>query len=339
MTAPVSLIADRLFEAGHLMFESRDLDEVVDNCTRALRPHRLLLHGARPRLETRLHHLRVGPVSLNRLRYGTDVTVAPAVPEEDNFLVVLPLGGKARFRYGRDGRDVAPGRGAIVGPYHPFRFDIDARFDQIILRLDRRRVETIAADLAGAGRIDPVHFDLALEPMPDFWHKLLETVVVLGLAGGHAAPSRLLGHFEDVVIETLLLNQPNSASAGIAAASRPAPTAQIRRAMDYMRERPGEPVRLGAVARHCGLSLRGLQLGFRRDLGVAPARWWRGQRLDQAHAALLEAVPGTVSVTDIAMQSGFFHPGEFAAQFKARFGERPSDVLGKNARTDKYRAE
>ena len=172
MTILTAQIADSLFDEKHLFLASSDLDEVVEGCTKALRPHRLVMRGAVGSLDTRLHHLPVGPLSLNRLHYGADVTVAPATPEEDNFLVALPLSGKARFSYGAESCDLAPGRGAIVGPYHQFRFDIDSSFDQLVLRLDRRRVEAISASLVGANTASPVHFKLSLTTMPEFWHKL-----------------------------------------------------------------------------------------------------------------------------------------------------------------------
>jgi len=37
-------------------------------------------------------------------------------------------------------------------------------------------------------------------------------------------------------------------------------------------------------------------------------------------------------VTDVALQWGFLHLGEFAAHFKARFGEKPYEVLARPRR-------
>jgi AraC-like DNA-binding protein len=36
-----------------------------------------------------------------------------------------------------------------------------------------------------------------------------------------------------------------------------------------------------------------------------------------------------VSVTEVALGWGFSHLGEFAAHYKARFGDKPSNVLAK----------
>ncbi|MGN6309073.1 MAG: AraC family transcriptional regulator [Xanthobacteraceae bacterium] len=322
-------VADRLFEARHLMLASGNLDEVVESCTRTLRPHRLLMRGKSAKLATRLHHVQIGQLSLNRLRYGGDVTVAPFVPEEDNFLITLPLHGAARFHYGNASTEVEPHRGAIVGPYREFRFDIDSRFDQIVLRLDRRRVEAVCAGLSGAETIAPVNFELALTDMPNFWNRLLEAAASLSASGVALSHPRLFVHLEELIIETLLLSQPNNFTSIVSTDGDRTHSRQVRRAMEHMREHIAEPLRMSEVARACGLSLRSLQVGFQRDLGISPRQWLREQRLERVHATLSTAPRGSVTVTDVALQWGFFHLGEFAAHFKARFGEKPSDVLAK----------
>nr|WP_281365590.1 helix-turn-helix transcriptional regulator [Nocardioides panzhihuensis] len=84
---------------------------------------------------------------------------------------------------------------------------------------------------------------------------------------------------------------------------------------------------LSDVARHCGVTLRSLQLGFRREVGMSPGEWLRNQRLERAHAQLSLASEAETTVTAVAVACGFLHLGDFAARFKQRFGESPSAVL------------
>ncbi|AJC22878.1 AraC family transcriptional regulator [Pandoraea pulmonicola] len=329
MRTVVSRIADDIFRTEHLLLSSEDPDAVALGCAHALRPHQLIVNRRRGRIAARLHHLPLGPLSLSRLRYGGDVTVVPARPDEDNFIISLPLGGKANFAYGAASTGLSRGHGTIVGPYHEFRLDIGASFDQLMLRLNRQRVESVCASMLGTARLEPVHFDLALAAPPAPWLTLLETAASLTALGNSQAYPRLLLQLEELLIETLLLTQPNSFSESLNATPRRAPAAQIRRAMAYMLERIGEPIRLSDVARECGVSLRSMQLGFQRDLDVSPAQWLRAQRLERAYEALASATPGSVSVTDVALQWGFVHLGEFSAHFRRRYGKKPSEVLAR----------
>ncbi|MGW4482959.1 AraC-like ligand-binding domain-containing protein [Amycolatopsis sp. NPDC004368] len=320
MTA-AQLAADLADVSQQVLAASGDPDEVTQACTAALRPHRLLVHSRHARLATRLEHLAAGPISVNRLRYGADVTVAPAVPEEDNFLLTLPVAGSAKFTYGRDTAELAPGRPAVVGPYREFRLDIDSAFDQLIVRMDRRCVERTARRINGVAKAGPVDLPLSQPEQPAFLYRLLESVVSLPTLG--LARPEVGQQLGELVIESFLLSQRRPDDE-----PERTPSAQVRRAMEYLLDHLAEPIGLSEVARRCGTSLRSLQAGFRRDLDTTPGQWLRAQRLDRARRLLAAGEPGTTTVTGVAAECGYFHLGEFAAQFKARFGVTPSAVLG-----------
>ncbi|WP_326566174.1 AraC family transcriptional regulator [Amycolatopsis rhabdoformis] len=323
MTA-AQLAADLADVSQQVLAASGDPDEVTQACTAALRPHRLVVHSRHARLATRLEHLAAGPISVNRLRYGADVTVAPAVPEEDNFLLTLPVAGSAKFTYGRDTAELAPGRPAVVGPYREFRLDIDSAFDQLIVRMDRRWVERTARRISGVAKAGPVDLPLSQPEQPAFLYRLLESVVSLPTLGSSVARPEVGQQLGELVIESFLLSQ-------LRADTEPErmPSAQVRRAMEYLLDHLAEPISLSAAARSSGTSLRSLQAGFRRDLDTTPGAWLRAQRLDRARRLLMAGEPGTTTVTGVAADCGYFHLGEFAAQFKARFGVTPSAVLGR----------
>jgi AraC-like DNA-binding protein len=297
-----------------------DADEVVTVCNGTLRPHRLRLRSG-SRLDARLSRIPAGGFSINRLVYGADVTVTPVVSDDDNFLLTLPIGGHARFRYGTDRSDATAAGGVLVGPYREFAFDIDAAFDQIIVRLDRSRVETAAATLTGI--TGPVHFDLTLVPEVSRLDALLASAVELAISGLADARPQLLGQVEQLLVETLLLTQPSDRSAALHRGGS-ATSPRVRQAMAYMTDRLATPLSIGEVAAACGVGVRSLQEAFRRDLDTTPGQWLRGQRLERAHRLLATGEGGTV--TEVAYACGFFHLGEFGAAFKARYGATPSAV-------------
>lgn len=302
-----------------------DADQVIEACTGALRPHALTVHEAGGRLATRLTHVPLQDVSVNLLRYGAQVTVSSGDGVLDDYLLTLPVAGAGRFRYGDAEAVATPDRGVIIGPHREFEFAFDETWDQVVVRLDRRRVESVAAALTG--EVGPVHFDLALADGIASLDGLLESAVSLVDSAAVEHRPQLLWQFEQLLIESLLLAQPNNRTrpAGAGGSSSPL-SPRVRQAMDFMLDRLGEPVSVTAVAEACGTSARSLQAAFRSELETTPVRWLRVQRLERAHALLASGAPG-LSVTDVAYRCGFFHLGEFGAAFRTRYGVTPSALL------------
>jgi AraC-like DNA-binding protein len=100
----------------------------------------------------------------------------------------------------------------------------------------------------------------------------------------------------------------------------------VVRALDWLRAHLGEPVDLETLAQVAGVPPRTLESHFRQFLGTTPLGWVRQARLALARRKLLQAGPQD-SVTAVALSSGFSQLGRFAAQYRQRFGELPSETL------------
>jgi len=100
----------------------------------------------------------------------------------------------------------------------------------------------------------------------------------------------------------------------------------VRRACELIRARVAEPIRIADIARELGISPRHLQSGFRHYVGTTPQGFLRDCRLDEAHRMLCAAAPGQTTTT-IAYECGFGHLGNFAHDYRGRFGESPSETL------------
>ena len=79
-----------------------------------------------------------------------------------------------------------------------------------------------------------------------------------------------------------------------------------------------------------GVGTRSLQLAFVDCLGVTPKAWFKEQRLLLAHHLVTKGGEGTV--TSAAVACGLNHFGRFAQDFKARFGQTPSELARRAAR-------
>jgi transcriptional regulator GlxA family with amidase domain len=103
--------------------------------------------------------------------------------------------------------------------------------------------------------------------------------------------------------------------------------AAIRTAIDIMEAEPQTPLTIYALAARCHVSVRTLQEGFQRHVGVPPMAYLRKVRLRRAHDDLCAADPSAQTVASIARSWGFAHMGRFAAAHEAEYGVSPVRVL------------
>ncbi len=103
---------------------------------------------------------------------------------------------------------------------------------------------------------------------------------------------------------------------------------QFRRALD---ERGERAVYVPELCASIGVSDRTLRLCCQEHLGVSPKRYLYLRRMAFARRALRGANPTLASVTEIAMQFGFWELGRFAGEYKSLFGKSPSTTLRQTA--------
>lgn len=92
------------------------------------------------------------------------------------------------------------------------------------------------------------------------------------------------------------------------------------------------PPALPDLSRMVGASERTLRYVFRERLGVSPRHYINAQRLKRVRESLLSSPTGRAPIQDIAAQFGYWHSGQFAADYHDMFGERPSETLLRNGR-------
>lgn len=86
-----------------------------------------------------------------------------------------------------------------------------------------------------------------------------------------------------------------------------------------------EPMTLTELCDHVGVSRRQVERLFMKHLNTTPLNYYRDLRLNHARALLRET---DMSVTEIAMASGFSSDSVFLKGFRNRFGVTPSKFRG-----------
>jgi AraC-like DNA-binding protein len=101
----------------------------------------------------------------------------------------------------------------------------------------------------------------------------------------------------------------------------------LRRAVGYIEDHAARDVSLAGIAEAAHVSVRAVQLAFRRHFDTTPMAYLRRVRLDHAHRALIAADPEKTTVAAVAAQWGFANHSRFTAIYRATYGVLPSATL------------
>lgn len=101
----------------------------------------------------------------------------------------------------------------------------------------------------------------------------------------------------------------------------------VKSAETFIQDRVKQPITLQDLCEHLHISQRSLNYAFKAVYGLPPMEYLKVLRLNQVRYALKSADPGANRVTEIASRFGFWHMGQFSADYKRMFGEPPSATL------------
>jgi AraC-like DNA-binding protein len=127
-----------------------------------------------------------------------------------------------------------------------------------------------------------------------------------------------------LLLESLVSGRASSRRRSSAVRSRAA-----RQALALIAEASDAPLTVGEVCRSVGVSERTLRYAFREQLGVSPKQYLQLVRLGGVRRDFQLAAPGA-KIADVANRWGFWHLGQFAADYRRQFGELPSETLARH---------
>lgn len=106
----------------------------------------------------------------------------------------------------------------------------------------------------------------------------------------------------------------------------------LRHLREYIDAFSDERLTVRDLCRVADVSERTLQYAFLEHFGVSPKAYLREFRLNRARRELHETDPSTTTIIAVANRWGFWHMGQFAADYRRLFGERPSETLARSGR-------
>lgn len=157
------------------------------------------------------------------------------------------------------------------------------------------------------------------------YHHIRKTVV----SDGPPPPAVVLDALERLLVAATLALWSRPADHGAATAvrgERDGYSETLRRAMAFIEANPAADICIEDVADAACVTVRAVQLAFRRQLNTTPTGYLRSIRLACAHAELQSGASGA-TVGSIAKRWGFGNAGRFAAAYRATYGHAPLNTL------------
>lgn len=313
----------------HLLFASHELEETRERVGRIFCEHRLSYVGRERRLAARQHLAKLGRLSLSYITYGERVDIDAGEPGSC-FLIHRVPSGRSSLQIGRRSLDNHRDMGSISSPSQSLRMRWSEDCAHLVLKVDRPTLERHLADLLGKSLTQPIEFQPEV-PMDGAYGasycRFVDFITTELEQDASFVTSHLsVGHIEQMLMTTLLTMQPNNYSAALAKQESPAAPRHVIRAEDYLRAHADQAITIADLVNASGVKARTLFEGFQRFRGTTPFAMLKAIRLENIHAELKTAAPGS-SVTDVAGRWGVVHLGRFAKAYQKRFGELPSETL------------
>lgn len=284
-------------------------------------PHELTALSSPDQLNLNLQTVELGPVTIGKLNWGTDVSISCDYPGA--YEINIPMRGVLDSRAGSVQTTSEEGKATVFTASRPStitRWSADCvvvgvKFDAEYLEREADRVR--ASALRSQLRL-PDQLDLA-GPDQQAWFGLVRALSAQVREPADLLSNPLVGPQLASAISSafLLAVSPEESGTGL----RPR---MVKRVLDALHDDPGRDWRLADMAELGGSSLRRLQEGFAEHVGASPTQTLRDIRLDRAHHDLSEP-DNTDTVAEVAARWGFSSPSRLAAAYKKRYGIPPSE--------------
>ncbi|AEV83152.1 HTH-type transcriptional regulator eutR [Actinoplanes sp. SE50] len=245
--------------------------------------------------------------------------------------IVVTRNSSARLERGCDGTTQRYEPGALFLMSHPNRpYTVrwhPGTLDNCIIDADS--LAKVAATAPGR-RAEPLRFT-SLEPVSkraaaSWW--ATRTYAAELLAGPHPTTPLMLSGIAGLLAAATLTTFANTALTDPTIEDRhDASPSTLRRAIAYLEAHPADDISTADIAAAAHVTVRAIQLAFRRHLDTTPTAYLRRVRLEHAHQDLMAADPATTTVTAIAARWGFADHSRFTALYRETFGTTPSRTL------------
>jgi len=314
------------FLGKHRIFASGDLDEGAEFAGQVWERNRSVKVDDL-RYGIRWNQLDIGKLGFSYIEHDCAVDLTAEGPLSDHFRLFLHEDGSIRHRVAGNMFHSHPGNAVIHAPGSDLHLDISP-FKLLLLTVDD---DLVKSSVEQRFRKLP-EYSKWLNVLPDSGRVQTLRSMAKWMAGeverpgspvAEAGKSRL---YAERLLVSLVVDCICEASPETSEPAQNVSHSQVHSAEEWIDAHLTDAVTIEEIAAASGVGVRSLQLSFKRIHGCSPHEFLARRRLEEARRKLLAASPG-VTVTEVAMDLGFFELGRFSTRYRRHFGETPSATL------------
>jgi AraC-like DNA-binding protein len=313
-------------------FCARSPEAAETKSSALLAPHRLSVERDRARFWAFGHFAVAGGATVCQMSFGSEVTIDR--PGEARYLAILaPTSGYIDFRYRGHQHTVSAGHSlAVLSPADRVTMRWSRGSEVFALLLDTHALGVALKMLAPHADDRPLRFRVPVlgfrSAAPVYGAARLLADVFSQYPSAAEIPRQITRPLADQALNTVLLSVENNHSDELRRPAQPCRLASVNTAIELVDAETYATHSIADLARHSEVTVRALELAFRKALDVTPHAFLQRSRLAKAHCELQAANPGdSVTVTEVAARWGFGHAGRFAARYREVYGVMPSETL------------
>lgn len=319
--------------ASHVKVATQDVSRAAEQVGRIFCAHRLSPLDRGAAFFATHNSLRFAGGSINYVAYGGDVEIDPGCLERF-YLIQVPMRGGAEIRCGTAASDTLPARAAsVLSPTRPSVMRWHRSCGQLILMLERSHLESMMATFLDTP-VEEIVFEPLLRLDQDPGRIIAAQIGHLARMAESPAAHHpaLLQQVADSICSALIWGHGSNVRAGLfdLPTGGSATPSRVSRALAFIDAHLDGTIDYADLARHCGCSLRALQIAFKTHRSQTLTEAVQERRLALLRERLTAGGQGQ-SITDLIHAAGFTHLGRAASAYRERYGERPSDTLRRSA--------
>lgn len=325
-----TILRQVLKKERYLVFKGHSKSELQEITSPVFGPHRMEIAEGES-LNANIHKIELGGLDIIHLQFGASVTLRPKALA-NHLLFQVVLAGTAIFEREERQEVATEGFAALLEEPEHWSIACSSDVEQLIIPLKRCMFAYASEKITGSS--SPEKFGLrsvfslegdALQPLLGYLIQQVEKDDILLEA--MSVPLEITLVHELVANHSIIAKQASISQAAVPAC--------LYRAERYMACNLEKDISLSHLASLTETHPRTLSHNFQRFRSKSPIMALRDMRLEKVRELLLIGI--AMSVTDVAMKYRFNHPGRFAALYRKRFGELPSQTLNRTIGDDELR--